>query len=145
MVLNGAALVFITYLIVVTFAEVETCLATEVQKRFMKPTMLHHAVPPETCFAVACKFQQKATAFAPNNWTRKTERKQEVLIVIFRLFVYYFSAALRHILLDLRDVSLYVGGNDTCSTVYSGRGRLFLCKRAWRAGKQATSHCAVFG
>ena len=29
----------------------ETCLATEVQKSFTKPTMLHGATPAETCFA----------------------------------------------------------------------------------------------
>ena len=49
---------FITTAIVATVAEVEssstfreTCLATEVQKSFMKPIMLHGATPAETCFA----------------------------------------------------------------------------------------------
>ena len=30
----------------------ETCFTTEVQKSFMKLTMLHSAMPAETCFAV---------------------------------------------------------------------------------------------
>ena len=29
----------------------DTCFATEVQKSFTKPTMLHGAKPAETCFA----------------------------------------------------------------------------------------------
>ena len=29
----------------------DTCLATEVQKGFTKPTMFHGAAPAETCFA----------------------------------------------------------------------------------------------
>ena len=48
----------ITTAIVATVAEVEnsstfreTCLQTEVKKKFMKPTMLHGATPAETCFA----------------------------------------------------------------------------------------------
>ena len=57
-VLHGETLVFVTTVIVATVAEVEsgstfgeTCLATEVQKGFTKPTMLHSATPVETCFA----------------------------------------------------------------------------------------------
>ena len=52
-VLHGVTLVFIT---TATVSEVEsgstfreTCLATEVQKSFTKPTMLHGAMPAETC------------------------------------------------------------------------------------------------
>ena len=55
---NGETLVFIATEIVANVAEVEssstfreTCLATKVQKRFTKPTMLHGATPAETCFA----------------------------------------------------------------------------------------------
>ena len=58
MVLHGETLVFISNAIVATVAEVEsrstfreTCLATEIQKSFTKPTMLHSAAPAETCFA----------------------------------------------------------------------------------------------
>ena len=58
-VLHGETPVFITTAIAATVAEVEsgstfreTCLATEVQKSFTKPTMLlHGAMPPEICFA----------------------------------------------------------------------------------------------
>ena len=53
--LHGETLVLVT---TATVAEVEsgstfgeTCLATEIQKCFTKPTMLHGATPPETCFA----------------------------------------------------------------------------------------------
>ena len=56
--LHGETLVFITNAIASTVAEVEsgstfreTCLATEAQKSFTKPTMLHGATPAETFFA----------------------------------------------------------------------------------------------
>ena len=40
----------------------ETCLATEVQNSFTKPTMLHGAKAAETCFAaVGHKFQLKGS------------------------------------------------------------------------------------
>ena len=59
MVLHGETPVFITTAIAATVAEVEsgstfreTCLATEVQNSFTKPTMLlHGAMAPEICFA----------------------------------------------------------------------------------------------
>ena len=51
-------LVFITTTIFGTVAEIEsgstlreTCLATEVQESYSKPTVMHGARPPETCFA----------------------------------------------------------------------------------------------
>ena len=57
-VLHGGTPVFITTAIAATVAEVEsgftfreTCLATTVQKSFTKPTTLHGAMPPETCFS----------------------------------------------------------------------------------------------
>ena len=55
--LHGETLVFITTSIVAEVREgcstfPETCLATEIQQSFMKPTMLHGAMPAETCFAV---------------------------------------------------------------------------------------------
>ena len=56
-VLHGEALVFFATAIVATVANVEsgstfreTRLATEVQKSFTKPTMLHDATSAETCF-----------------------------------------------------------------------------------------------
>ena len=56
--LHGETFVFFAAAIVVTVAKVEssstfreTCLATEIQKSFTKPTMLHGATPGETCFA----------------------------------------------------------------------------------------------
>ena len=56
-VLHGETLVFFATAIVATVAKVEsgstlreTCIATEAQKRFTKPTMLHGATPAETCF-----------------------------------------------------------------------------------------------
>ena len=56
--LHGETLVFFVTAIVATVAKVESgstfreiCLATEVQKSFLKPTMLHGATPAETCFA----------------------------------------------------------------------------------------------
>ena len=58
MVLHGETVVFIATAIVATVAEVEsgstfreTCLATEVQKSFTKPTMLDGVTPAETYFA----------------------------------------------------------------------------------------------
>ena len=57
MELQGETPVFITTAIVATVAEVEcgstfreTCLATEVQKMFTKPTMLHLATLPSEPF-----------------------------------------------------------------------------------------------
>ena len=56
MVLYGTD--FITSAMVATVAEIDsgstlhdTCLTTEVQKRFTKPTILHGATSAETCFA----------------------------------------------------------------------------------------------
>lgn len=58
-VLHSETLVFVTTQIVATVTEVnsgstfpETCLATEIQQSFTKPTMLHSATLAETCFAV---------------------------------------------------------------------------------------------
>ena len=58
MVLCGGTLDFITSAMVATVAEIDssstlrdTCIATEVQKSFSKPTMLHGATPAEMCFA----------------------------------------------------------------------------------------------
>ena len=57
-----------TTVIVATVSEVESrstfrenCLATTVEKRFTKPTMLHGATPFETCFAAPLhtSFSQK--------------------------------------------------------------------------------------
>ena len=49
---------FITSAMVATVAEIDsgstlhdTCLITEVQESFTKPTILHGATPAETCFA----------------------------------------------------------------------------------------------
>ena len=57
-VLHGETLVFSPLRPLQAVAEVEssstfreTCLATEVQKSFTQPTMLHSAMPAETCFA----------------------------------------------------------------------------------------------
>ena len=57
-VLHGETLVFSPLRPLRAVAEVEsgstfheTCLAREVRKRFMKPTMLYGAAPAETCFA----------------------------------------------------------------------------------------------
>ena len=57
MVLYGETLDFITSAMVAAVAEIDsgstlrdTCLATEVQKSFTKPTMLHGPTPVETCF-----------------------------------------------------------------------------------------------
>ena len=61
--LQGETLVFITILIDMTVAEVEsgftfpeTCLTMEILKSFTKPTMLHSATPAETCFALHTSF-----------------------------------------------------------------------------------------
>ena len=58
MVLYSETLDFITSAMVATVAEIDsgstlrdTCLATEVQKGFTKPAMLHGATPAKTCFA----------------------------------------------------------------------------------------------
>ena len=58
MVLHGETPVFVTTAIASTVAAVEsgstfreTCLATDVQKSFTKPTVLHGAMPPGICFA----------------------------------------------------------------------------------------------
>ena len=40
-----------TYRATVTFSLNLSCNRSEIQKRFTKPTMLHGAMPPETCFA----------------------------------------------------------------------------------------------
>ena len=71
MVLHGETLDFITTAVDATVAEVEsgstfreTCLETEVQKRFTKLTMLHGATPAETYFATlaaAHKFHLKVS------------------------------------------------------------------------------------
>ena len=57
-VLHGETLVFSPLRPLRAVAEVEsgstfreTCLATEGRKSFTKPTMLHGAMPAETCFA----------------------------------------------------------------------------------------------
>ena len=57
-VLHGETLFFFATAIVAIVAEVESgstfreiCLATEAQKSFTKPTMLHGAMPAVTCFA----------------------------------------------------------------------------------------------
>lgn len=58
MVLHGEILVFIASAVVATVVGVEsgstsrnTFLATEVQKGYTRPTMLHGATPPETRFS----------------------------------------------------------------------------------------------
>ena len=83
---------FITSARVATVAEIDsgstlhdTCLITEVQKSFEKPTILHGATPAETCFAAplhvsfTLKFQSATAAPSMKSPCRATRKRKPTL------------------------------------------------------------------